>query len=95
LTRSEFGPGLPTLKEQGYNITNGSMRGIIAPKGLPKDVESKLLAAMEKVGKDPEFLKKMKETANPTDVSVGDAFKTLNAEQLEVAKKIWETTPWK
>jgi tripartite-type tricarboxylate transporter receptor subunit TctC len=95
LTRSEFGPDLPTLKEQGYNITNGSMRGIIAPKGLPKDVESKLLAAMEKVGKDPEFLKKMKETANPTDVSVGDAFKTVNAEQLEVAKKIWETTPWK
>ncbi|MEL0224697.1 MAG: tripartite tricarboxylate transporter substrate binding protein, partial [Gammaproteobacteria bacterium] len=67
----------------------------IAPKGLPKDVEAKLLAAMDKVGKDPDFLKKMKETANPTDISVGSDFKKLNGEQLEVAKKIWETTPWK
>ena len=93
--RSNFGPDLPTLREQGYDIINGSMRGIIAPKGLPKDVEAKLLAAMDKVGKDPDFLKKMKETANPTDISVGSDFKKLNGEQLEVAKKIWETTPWK
>jgi len=93
--RSSFAPELPTLKEQGFNIVNGSMRGVVAPAGLPQNVEAKLLAAMEKVGKDPEFLKKMKETGNPTSISVGDDFQTLNGEQLEIAKKIWESTPWK
>jgi tripartite-type tricarboxylate transporter receptor subunit TctC len=73
---------------------NGSMRGFVAPDGLPEDVKAKLLDAFGQLAEDPEFLKAMKETANPVEVVVGDDFKTLNAEVYDLAKQVWETTPW-
>jgi tripartite-type tricarboxylate transporter receptor subunit TctC len=93
--RSEFAPDVPTLKEQGLDLVNGSMRGFIAPKGLPADVEAKLLDAFRQLATDAEFIAAMKATANPVEVVVGEDFKTLNAELLGFAKQIWETTPWK
>lgn len=93
--RSPFAPDVPTLKEQGIDIVNGSMRGFIAPKNLPDDVKEKLLEAFRKVAQDPEFLAAMKATANPVEVVVGEDFKKLNAKILGVAKTVWENTPWK
>ena len=46
--RSRFMPDAPTFKEQGYNQMWSVSRGIAAPAGLPKDVEAKLSAALEK-----------------------------------------------
>jgi tripartite-type tricarboxylate transporter receptor subunit TctC len=94
-TRSEFAPDVPTFKEQGVNLLNGALRGFVAPAGLPEDVRKKLLAAFTQMAKDPEFLKAMKATANPVEMSVGDDFKALNDELLGVAKTTWEKSPWK
>ncbi|CAM3164292.1 tripartite tricarboxylate transporter substrate binding protein [Vibrio mytili] len=93
--RSEFDPSIATFKEQGVNFINGAMRGFVAPAGLPEDVKTKLLDAFAKLAKDPEFLAKMKSTANPVSVSLGDDFKELNAETLKLAQDVWEKTPWK
>jgi tripartite-type tricarboxylate transporter receptor subunit TctC len=92
--RSEFAPDLPTFKEQGLDLINGSMRGFVAPKGLPADVEAKLLEAFRQLAQDPDFLKAMKETANPLEIAVGDDFQTLSSEVYELAKQVWEKTPW-
>jgi tripartite-type tricarboxylate transporter receptor subunit TctC len=92
--RSEFAPDVPTFKEQGLELINGSMRGFVAPAGLPKDVEAKLLDALRQLAGDAEFLKAMKATANPVEVVVGEDFKALNADTLELAKSVWEKTPW-
>ncbi len=46
---SGFLPGAPTFKSQGFNILASNSRGIATPAGLPKDVEEKLVAALEKV----------------------------------------------
>ncbi len=93
--RSEFAPEVPTFKEQGLDLINGSMRGFVAPVGLPKDVEAKLLEAFRKLGDDPEFLKAMKATANPVEVVVGEDFKNLTADILGLAKDVWKKTPWR
>ena len=93
--RSEFAPEVPTFKEQGFELINGSMRGFVAPKGLPEDVEAKLLGAFRKLADDPEFLKAMKATANPVEVVVGEDFKNLTADLLDLAKDVWEKTPWR
>lgn len=93
--RSEFAPDVPTFKEQGFELINGSMRGFVAPAGLPKDVEAKLLDAFGKLADDAEFLKAMKATANPVEVVVGEDFKALNADILGLAKAVWEKTPWR
>ena len=93
--RSEFAPDVPTFKEQGFDLVNGSMRGFVAPAGLPKDVEAKLLNAFRKLADDAEFLKAMKATANPVEIVVGEDFKALNADLLALAKTVWEKTPWR
>lgn len=93
--RSDFAADIPTLKEQGLDLTNGSLRGFVAPAGLPADVQKKLTDAFAKLATDPEFIKAMTATANPVEVVVGEDFKTLNGEVLELATSVWEKTPWK
>ncbi len=88
--RSEFAPDLPTLKEQGVDLVNGSMRGFVAPDGLPEDVKAKLLDAFGKLADDPEFRKAMKATANPVEVVTGDDFKALTKDLHELAQNVWD-----
>ncbi len=92
--RSDFAPDLPTFQEQGYDLINGSMRGFIAPAGLPEDVQAKLLDAFAQLETDEEFLAAMKATANPVEVVTGDEFKTLTSDLYDLAKGVWEATPW-
>ena len=55
-------PNVPTLKDAtGSDWTLAAWRGIVAPKGLPKDIADKLLAALEKVHKSAEFNDFMKQ----------------------------------
>lgn len=93
--RSQFAPNVPTFKAQGVDLINGSMRGFVAPAGLPADVRAKLIEAFRETAKDPKFLAAMKATANPVDVKLGEDFRKLNAEELELAKQVWAKTPWR
>ncbi|MBW6416665.1 tripartite tricarboxylate transporter substrate binding protein [Celeribacter sp. PS-C1] len=92
--RSDFAPDLPTLQEQGYDVVNGSMRGFVAPAGLPDDVVAKLDAAFAQLASDPDFLQAMKDTANPVEVVRGDEFKALTSELYDLANQVWQETPW-
>lgn len=92
--RSDFAPDLPTFSEQGYELVNGSMRGFVAPKGLPEDVEAKLLATFEQLNGDEEFLAAMAATSNPVEVVTGDDFKVLTQDLWDLAKGVWDETPW-
>ena len=92
--RSPFAPDLPTFQEQGLDLVNGSMRGFIAPAGLPEDVQAKLMDAFAQLESDQEFLDAMAATANPVEVVTGDEFKQLTSDLYDLAKGVWETTPW-
>ncbi|MBY6091845.1 Bug family tripartite tricarboxylate transporter substrate binding protein [Maritimibacter alkaliphilus] len=92
--RSDFAPDLPTFREQGIDLINGSMRGFVAPAGLPEDVVAKLDDAFEQMAGDPEFLKAMADTANPIEVVTGDDFKQLTSDLYDLANKVWQETPW-
>jgi len=51
---------VPTLKEAtGLDWTMSAWRGIAAPKGIPEEVQTKLMAAMEKVWKSDAFVEFM------------------------------------
>ena len=93
--RSEFAPNVPTFQELGVDLVNGSMRGFVAPAGLPDDVKATLLEAFNKLKDDNEFKAAMTATANPVQVVTGDDFEALNAELLDLAKSVWEETPWR
>ena len=49
-------PDVPTLKEQGIDVaTWGSIKGVAAPAGTPKEVVKEIEATIKKVCEDPEF----------------------------------------
>jgi tripartite-type tricarboxylate transporter receptor subunit TctC len=64
--RSAELPNVPTLKELGYNVVFSVSRGLLAPKGTPNDILSKLEAACGQAAKDPAFVESMKKQG--TDV---------------------------
>ena len=70
--RSDQIPGLPTLKEQGIDMVFALNRGIVAPKGTPKEMIDHWAAVFKKAAEDPDLIKQM--TAKGTDVKfVGPA----------------------
>ena len=64
--RSPEMPNVPTLKELGYNVVYSVSRGLLAPKGTPNEILSKLEAACGQAVKDPAFVESMKKQG--TDV---------------------------
>lgn len=56
---SPFLPGVPTFKDEGYNLVFGSSRGFALPAGAPKEVVDTLSNAMKEACEDPELKEKM------------------------------------
>ncbi len=48
-------PEVPTFKEKGYAGKMGVWEKICAPKGLPKPIQERLVDALQKTMRDPEF----------------------------------------
>jgi tripartite-type tricarboxylate transporter receptor subunit TctC len=59
-------PDVPTLKEQGVDVaTWGSVKGVAAPAGTPKEVVKYIEGTILKICKDPEFVKTMTNMNQP------------------------------
>jgi tripartite-type tricarboxylate transporter receptor subunit TctC len=70
-------PKVPTLKSlTGSSWTNGAWRGIVAPKGLPADIQSKLSGHMQKIYNSKEY----------KDFMGGRGFGTMYADSAEFGK---------
>lgn len=70
--RSKHLPNLPTLKELGVDLVYALKRGIVAPKGTPKDVIEAWSQIFKKAAENPDLMKQM--DAKGTDVQwVGPA----------------------
>src|SRR5262245_31460583 len=76
-TRSRFLPDAPTFKEQGFNQIWSVSRGIAAPANLPKDVEAKLIAFLEKTLSSPEHQKKAEALSLEPSVVGGEQYRTF------------------
>lgn len=64
--RSKFLPDLPTMKEQGVDLEYSLVRGIVAPKGTPKDIIDHWASVFKAAAEDPGLLAEME--AKGTDV---------------------------
>jgi tripartite-type tricarboxylate transporter receptor subunit TctC len=52
-------PDVPTCKEQGYDITYYTQRGMAVPKGIDADIKAKLEAACAAAIEDADFVEFM------------------------------------
>lgn len=54
--RAALFPNVPTMQEaMGVNINVAAWRGIAGPKGLPQDVQTKLIATIKKIAESKEW----------------------------------------
>lgn len=85
-TRLALLPNVPTFKEKGIDVFPFGpvvqMAYIVAPAGLPKDIEARLIGAFRKALADPRFRTFAEQNAFLTDDLTGDA---LTAEVGRVA----------
>lgn len=79
---------VPTLKEQGINLIEGSYRGYLAPKGTPKEIITILADGLEKVSADPQHKAACAALNMVPDFKRGDAFKTFLAKEEDMLRKV-------
>jgi putative tricarboxylic transport membrane protein len=79
---------VPTMKEQGVDLVEGSYRGYLAPKGTPKEIIKILADALEKVSKDPEFLKACAAINMVPDFKRDEANKKFLDEEEAMLRKV-------
>lgn len=92
--RAKLAPEVPSFREQGVDLVFSSERGIIAPAGIPAEVQRRLTEALRTIAADPEFQKQMVSQFTEMDYLEGAAWK----ERLDKASagfvNLWKTTPW-
>ena len=92
--RHEMFPDTPTFKEQGYDVTMSSIRGIAMPAGTPADIVSKFAEASEKAINDPEFQQKCAAASLPLEFLGPKEYLEKLKMTGEEFKKLWEANPW-
>lgn len=70
-------PDVPTAVEKGVDFTWSSWKGVIAPKGLPQEVRSKLTEALKAGIEDPAFVKRMEELGEFVDYRDSAGYEAL------------------
>jgi tripartite-type tricarboxylate transporter receptor subunit TctC len=94
VARTNLAPGLPTFREQGYDIIMASLRGMAAPKGLPPAVRDSLVKAVERTVNDPQFQAQAASYFAPMRYLPP----TQYAAELQAAdalfRQMWKDMPW-
>jgi tripartite-type tricarboxylate transporter receptor subunit TctC len=86
---------IPTLREQGFDVVEGSMRGIAAPAGLPPEVLARLALSVERTVADPDFQASAAQQNLPLRFLPPPAF----LDELEALRRhyqaLWQQHPWR
>jgi tripartite-type tricarboxylate transporter receptor subunit TctC len=89
-------PNVPTFKEVGLEPVNRmAYYGILAPKGLPKDVVDKIHAATRKALDEPAVRKRIEDTGSLVIGNTPDQFAQQIKAEYEVYKKVVDSAKLK
>ncbi len=86
--RSKFMPQAPTFREQGFDQVWSVSRGIAAPAGLPKDIESALIGFLERTVTTKEHQAKAEALSLEPRVIKGDAYRKFLKDNEQATKKL-------
>jgi tripartite-type tricarboxylate transporter receptor subunit TctC len=85
-TRHPAFPDVPTVKEQGYDVSPASFGGLLAPKATPAPIVAKLAGACAGAAKDAIYATTAKRAAQPDDY-YGDAAIFQQRLQRDIERK--------
>ena len=92
--RSPLAPDVPTFAEQGVDLVFASERGVVAPKGIPEEVQEKISQALDKIAADPQFQDAMLKQYTEMDYLAGDAWKARLKKADGQFRALWEKRKW-
>lgn len=81
-------PEVETLKEQGYDITSGTWRGIAVPKDTPEDVRIVLEKAVAEAVQDEDFIRIMENANTAIKFLTGEEFTEFVNNDVSTIEKI-------
>ncbi|MDR3259611.1 MAG: tripartite tricarboxylate transporter substrate binding protein [Fusobacteriaceae bacterium] len=90
--KAELYPNIPTFKEQGFDITYYTWRGIALPKGVDPAIVKIIVDAFEKASKNEEFLKTAKALNLDVRYLGPDDFAKFLKDNFEAVTKTLEET---
>ena len=94
-TRWETAADVPTLKELGFNVVEGSMRGMAAPAGMPADILARLAQSVRKTVDDPEFQGLARQQNLPLRFLAPDAYRAELVAMRTRYQALWSQHPWR
>jgi tripartite-type tricarboxylate transporter receptor subunit TctC len=86
---------VPTFREQGFDVVEGSMRGLAAPAGLPRPVLDRLVDAARRAVDDPEWAATATQLALPLRLLGPDEYRGELVAMQGHYEKLWAAHPWK
>jgi tripartite-type tricarboxylate transporter receptor subunit TctC len=92
--RTNLAPGLPTAREQGFDIEMSSLRGVVAPKGIPADVRDRLVKAIAQSVADPDFQAQATKFFAPLRYLAPAEYETLVRDADVMYRAMWKEMPW-
>ncbi|MCU0886837.1 MAG: tripartite tricarboxylate transporter substrate binding protein [Rubritepida sp.] len=94
-TRWANTPEVPTFREQGFDVVEGSMRGLAAPAGVPPAVLARLADVVRKVMADAEFQRLAEQQQLPLRFLGPDEHKAAILALSENYRRLWAQHPWR
>ena len=92
--RTDLAPELPTAREQGYDIEMSSLRGLVAPKGIPAELRERLVKAVAQSVADPEFQAQAAKFFAPLRYLAPAEYEALVRDADAMYRVMWKEMPW-
>ena len=86
--RSKFLPDLPTLKEEGVDLVFALQRGIVAPKGTPKEIINMWAKVFKAAAENPDLLAQMDAKGTGVKFQGPDLYRIWADNEFEAYKKV-------
>jgi tripartite-type tricarboxylate transporter receptor subunit TctC len=93
--RWEAATETPTFREQGFDIVEGSMRGVAAPAGLPREALDRLVMAVRQAMDNPEFQQLATQQALPLRFLDPAAYREELFTMRGRLQQLWAAHPWR
>jgi tripartite-type tricarboxylate transporter receptor subunit TctC len=92
--RVSVAPQVPTFREQGLDLTVGSLRGFVGPKGIPPEIAARLGEAIAQIFADPAFVALAARTQQPLRLLREAEYARHLQDSDRKFRALWAAKPW-
>ena len=86
---------VPTFREQGIDLVDGSLRGVAAPAGTPDHILQRYADVVKEAMAHPDFIASATQQQLPLRFLGPDAFKAELLAMRERFQRMWSQHPWR